>query len=57
MRPKYSRWGQPYFAAIGRGHDHGSAAYIADQWEAKHIAETAGTGIIRDADMFAEPPP
>ena len=45
----YTRWGQPYEAALARGHDHGSAAYIADQWEAKHIHLTGGTGIIRNA--------
>lgn len=44
--PRYTRWSQPYEAALARGHDHGSAAYIADQWEAKH--DTGGTGIIRD---------
>lgn len=35
-RSKYKTWGEPYCAALARGHDHGSAAYIADQWEAHH---------------------
>jgi len=34
-RNRYKTWGQPYYAALARGHDHGSAAYIADQWEAR----------------------
>ncbi len=44
---RYMRWGQPFGAALTRGHDHGSAAYIADQWEAKHLHETGGNGIIK----------
>ena len=47
-KAKYTRWAQPYEAALARGHDHGSAAYIADQWEAKHMHETGGTGIIKN---------
>lgn len=46
---RYTRWSQPFEAALARGHDHGSAAYIADQWEAKHVHLTGGTGIIRNA--------
>jgi hypothetical protein len=26
-------WGDVYFRALGRGYDHGYAAYLADQWE------------------------
>ena len=48
-KARYTRWGQPYYAALARGHDHGSAAYIADQWEAKH-PETAGTGIVKEQE-------
>jgi hypothetical protein len=44
---RYTNWGQPYYAALARGHDHGSAAYIADQWEAKRLDQTKGTGIIQ----------
>ena len=43
----YTRWGQPFNVALARGHDHGSAAHIADQWEAKHMHLTMGAGIIQ----------
>ena len=46
MNSKYTNWGQPYNAALARGHDHGSAAFIADRWEKKHLKETKGTGIV-----------
>ena len=35
-QPRYKTWGEPYYAALARGHDHGSAAFIADQWETRH---------------------
>jgi len=38
IRGRYKTWGEPYNAALARGHDHGSAAYIADQWEARQTA-------------------
>lgn len=44
---RYTRWSQPYEAALARGHDHGSAAFIGDAWEQKHMHLTGGTGIIK----------
>jgi len=32
-KPRYKSWGDVYFSALGRGYDHGYAAYLADQWE------------------------
>ena len=32
-------WGDIYNRLVRRGHDHGSAAYTADQWEKRQIAD------------------
>lgn len=47
-KSRYTGWGQPYYAALARGYDHGYAAYVADEWERRHMSQTSNTGIIKD---------
>ena len=35
MRVK-ATWGYIYYKYLHKGHDHGSAAYMADMWERRH---------------------
>lgn len=35
MKREPKTWGEIYRAALGRGEDHGAAAYLADHWETR----------------------
>lgn len=35
-------WGDVYFRALGRGYDHGYAAYLADRWEKRQKGKSDG---------------
>lgn len=47
LKPKKKRrqhtWGSIYNNALARGNDHGYAAYLADQWEARKDAKKKTT--------------
>lgn len=45
-KPRYKTWGDVYFSALGRGYDHGYAAYLADQWE-ERLKKRSGQGALK----------